>query len=520
MWLQEIQQFAAGAARAPRVAATIQPLLGILQRVTGLESVFLTRISMGTQTVLFAHNTDELQIVAGMSSPWEDTLCSRVLADERLLVNDVDDRWPDSPASTALGVKTYLTFPIRGADGAVQGTLCGASCRPVEVAPEAMAIVGMFAEVISAQLLREINLDTATDRAERAEALVHKMAIASEIGNLCLEARDLHQTLKQVAKRLEDIPVWRYIVCFRMQAGRPVVEEGRERDVQEQLIRAVLEALGESVQHMHSRDNPPLLDENRQGEVIDELRGKLGLGVRGGVGVLTAATHSDLEGGILILADESVALGGGDGQLLIALSNYLSLLAIRLRDYEQLQAANRELTRFALNDPLTGLPNRRYLFETAQRLVSQAARLGESVVVLFIDLDGFKQINDRYGHRSGDYFLAQFGRRLSAALREGDFAARYGGDEFVVLAVTTGSGDGTEPPLQARQFADRIGLALMGAFDLEGAGIDYKGPSIGAVVWEPDEDVEALLHRADKAMYAEKIRRRGPAPFTELEIRT
>ncbi|MCG5508757.1 GGDEF domain-containing protein [Ectothiorhodospira lacustris] len=303
MWLQEIQQFAAGATTVPGVKATIQPLLGILQRVTGLESVFLTRISKGTQTVLFSHNTDQLQILAGMSPPWEDTLCSRALADERLLVN-------------------------------------------------------------------------------------------------------------------------------------------------------------------------------------------------------------------LILADEPVAPIGGDGQLLIAVSNYLSLLAIRLRDYEQLQAANRELTRFALNDPLTGLPNRRYLFETAQRLVSQTARLGESVVVLFIDLDGFKQINDRFGHRSGDHFLVQFGRRLSAALREGDFAARYGGDEFVVLAVTPGSGDDMESQLQARQFADRIGLALMGTFDLDGAVIDYMGPSIGTVIWESDESVEALLHRADKAMYAEKIQRRGPPPFT------
>ncbi|MCG5511702.1 sensor domain-containing diguanylate cyclase [Ectothiorhodospira shaposhnikovii] len=514
MWLQEIQQFAAGAATAPGVAATIQPLLGILQRVTGLESVFLTRISRGTQTVLFSHNTDQLQILAGMSAPWEDTLCSRALADERLLVNDVDERWPDSQAGNALGVKTYLTFPIRGADGTVQGTLCGASCQPVDVTPEAMAIVGMFAEVISAQLLREINLDTAYHRAERAEALVHKMAIASEIGNLCLEARDLHQTLKQVARRLEAVPVWRHVVCFRMQAGRPVVDEGQQPGDYEQLIRVVLEQLGDSVQYMHSRDNPPLLQGAEQVEVTAELRARLGLGGRGAVGVLTAATHKDLEGGILILADEPVAPTGGDGLLLIAVSNYLSLLAIRLRDYEQLQAANRELTRFALNDPLTGLPNRRYLFETVQRLVSQAARLGESVVVLFIDLDGFKQINDRFGHRSGDYFLVQFGRRLSAALREGDFAARYGGDEFVVLAVTPGSGEDAVSQQQARQFADRIGLALMGTFDLEGAVIDYRGPSIGVVIWDSDEDIEALLHRADKAMYVEKIRRRGPPPFT------
>lgn len=516
MWLQEIQQFAAGAATAPGVAATIQPLLGILQRVTGLESVFLTRISRGTQTVLFSHNTDQLQILAGMSTPWEDTLCSRVLAGEHLLVNDVDERWPDSLASTVLGVKTYLTFPIRGADGTVQGTLCGASCQPVDVTPEAMAIVGMFAEVISAQLLREINLDTAYHRAERAEALVHKMAIASEIGNLCLEARDLHQTLKQVARRLEAVPVWRHVVCFRMQAGRPVVDEGQQPGDYEQLIRMVLKQLGDSVQYMHSRDNPPLLQGAEQVEVTAELRARLGLGGRGAVGVLTAATHKDLEGGILILADEPVAPTGGDGLLLIAVSNYLSLLAIRLRDYEQLQAANRELTRFALNDPLTGLPNRRYLFETAQRLVSQAARLGESVVVLFIDLDGFKQINDRFGHRSGDYFLVQFGRRLSAALREGDFAARYGGDEFVVLAVTPGSGEDAVSQQQARQFADRIGLALMGTFDLEGAVIDYRGPSIGVVIWDSDEDIEALLHRADKAMYVEKIRRRGPPPFTGL----
>ena len=178
----------------------------------------------------------------------------------------------------------------------------------------------------------------------------------------------------------------------------------------------------------------------------------------------------------------------------------------RERLIEQLRRANEELSESALSDPLTGLPNRRSLAQELNRMLARVQRDDRALVVAFIDLDAFKPINDRYGHEAGDRFLVAMARALEGALRGGDLVARIGGDEFVVA--------GTVPRESADAAADvlcrRLEAATRGRFDIGGTSIDYAGASVGVVLARTGEvDAEALLARADRAMYASKHERRG-----------
>ncbi|HEY5809995.1 MAG TPA: diguanylate cyclase, partial [Povalibacter sp.] len=127
----------------------------------------------------------------------------------------------------------------------------------------------------------------------------------------------------------------------------------------------------------------------------------------------------------------------------------LSLSAIRvgngrellgfLHDIADRKRLEQRLQQFALEDSLTGLPNRRALMEATDRALARARRHGHSFAMLYMDLNGFKQINDTYGHQVGDLALQEFARRLSGVVRPTDMVARLGGDEFAILAeeITT-----------------------------------------------------------------------------------
>src|SRR5579862_1519455 len=103
-----------------------RPLLEMLHAATGLESTYLTSVDLaaGEQHVQFALNAGSLTIPEGLTVPWNDTLCKRALDEGTLFCNDVAERWSDSEAATALGIKTYASAPVRTSDGLLVGTLC------------------------------------------------------------------------------------------------------------------------------------------------------------------------------------------------------------------------------------------------------------------------------------------------------------------------------------------------------------------------------------------------------------
>jgi two-component system cell cycle response regulator len=153
------------------------------------------------------------------------------------------------------------------------------------------------------------------------------------------------------------------------------------------------------------------------------------------------------------------------------------------------------LARLALHDPLTGLPNRLLLDDRLGHALTRRRTNGQ-VALLFIDLDGFKAVNDAHGHAAGDELLVQVAERLREGLRAGDTVARMGGDEFVVLCEDVADVEATIA------LADRIALRLADPYLLSAGRVEISA-AVGVAV-AGEEDAPSLLRRADAAMYAAK----------------
>ena len=171
----------------------------------------------------------------------------------------------------------------------------------------------------------------------------------------------------------------------------------------------------------------------------------------------------------------------------------------------ELQRENHEFNKHALSDPLTGIPNRRALVTELSRALANAERSGCAVHVAFIDLDGFKKINDEHGHDIGDRFLIEIAKKLTEGTRDGDFIARFGGDEFVVF----GPACAEDHPTSRETIRQRLERLTAGLFAVGPTPLDYAGASIGVITSQTDERTDALLARADAAMYEIKKARRA-----------
>ncbi|WP_051604204.1 GGDEF domain-containing protein [Methylobacter tundripaludum] len=167
-------------------------------------------------------------------------------------------------------------------------------------------------------------------------------------------------------------------------------------------------------------------------------------------------------------------------------------------DISYLKAHEAELSQVAYYDALTGIPNRRLLADRMVQAIAQAQRSGRMLFVCYLDLDGFKQVNDRCGHEVGDQLLVEVSRRLQEALRAGDTLARLGGDEFVVLFNDL-SGE-----RECCQILDRI-LEIIALPIVIGSHEVAVSASIGVSFHtSANEDGDTLLRQADQAMYVVK----------------
>ncbi|MFB0584868.1 GGDEF domain-containing protein [Aeromonas salmonicida] len=313
-----------------------RPLLEMLETVTGLESTYLTQIDLeqSAQHILYARNSAALQIPEGVSVDWSDTLCRRALDEGRLYAADVADRWGDSAAARAMGIRTYMSSPVRTSSGSLYGTLCGASAEHKPLVTGSEHLIAFFARLIAEHVERE--------------------------------------------------------------------------------------------------------------------------------------------------------------QLL-----------------QQLQQANNELSRQALSDPLTGLPNRRALMLELHRLFSLLKRTGHPLLISFIDLDGFKAINDTHGHDAGDLLLQTMAQQLAGALRSGDLLARVGGDEFVAVGMGPLSGEETVEAA-VHCFQRRLFEQSQVQLPLASQVLNYPGASVGVVAVDPASiSIDDALRQADACMYAVKRQRRA-----------
>ena len=177
-----------------------------------------------------------------------------------------------------------------------------------------------------------------------------------------------------------------------------------------------------------------------------------------------------------------------------------ALLRRALRHAIERKRVERELSQLARLDPLTGLPNRLLFRDRLAQAVRRLDRQDHVVALIFIDLDGFKGVNDRYGHATGDRLLAAVAARLRRVVRRTDTVARLGGDEFTIIL------EGLRHRDDAARIAEEALCSLRQGFEIEGEVIGL-GASLGvAIAAQATEVPDALTSRADAAMYRAKAR--------------
>ena len=191
--------------------------------------------------------------------------------------------------------------------------------------------------------------------------------------------------------------------------------------------------------------------------------------------------------------------------------NVLRYVAV-FSDISHMKEHEAELSHIAHYDALTGIPNRVLLADRMKQAIAQAAREHSMMAVCYLDLDGFKPVNDTLGHEAGDQVLIEVAKRIGNTIRGGDTVARLGGDEFVALLL------GQEKGEDCLAMLERLLKAIAQPIDVKGQSITL-GASVGVSIYPRDEEnPDILLGQADRAMYAAKQSGKNRFCFFDLEL--
>lgn len=192
------------------------------------------------------------------------------------------------------------------------------------------------------------------------------------------------------------------------------------------------------------------------------------------------------------------AFSAEDMEIAEAIGAQVSVALYRLMLEHRLEDERKRYQHMAHHDPLTDLGNRRLFMDSLRRALSVATRQNSRVGVLFVDMDGFKAVNDNYGHDAGDFVLTQTAERLRTGVRGGDVPARLGGDEFGIILMDIQGADA------ATAIHDKVKEALSQPINFREHSISL-GASIGIAIYPDDStDLEGLLRAVDGSMYCEK----------------
>jgi diguanylate cyclase (GGDEF)-like protein len=236
---------------------------------------------------------------------------------------------------------------------------------------------------------------------------------------------------------------------------------------------------------------------------LDGLRAMRGAAA--GVPIIVLTGVSDLR-----IATEALQNGAGDYLEKAEIQPRTLLRAVRYAI--ERKRSETELVRLARTDSLTGLLNRRAFFEQLEASLVQSRRNGLSCAVILFDVNRFKEINDVFGHRTGDNVLVEVTRRLSEQLRETDTIARIGGDEFAVLATNLRSEQ------SALEIAEKITRAVSGITELDDMRLEVS-ISVGISVFPSDDSTaDVLVSHADLAMYKSKASKKGSINFFDARM--
>lgn len=315
---------------------------------------------------------------------------------------------------------------------------------------------------------------------QEAQALLE---LSHDLGN----SLSLYETLSVLSVRLKPLVPYHSIAAFILRDNQLVPEFVSGENFQ--LLASLRIPFGTGLSGWVARTRKSIVNGNPAVEP--------GLSFGAGEGaILRSALAVPLEGlmgvvGVLTLYHSQADAYTPDHlRILHAIS---SKLALSLEN----ALAFREAENFATTDYLTQLPNARSLFVHLDRELARCKRLKTSITVMVCDLDGFKKINDEFGHLEGNRILRLFARSLQGSCRDYDYVARMGGDEFVIVAPGLSAVAAKARGLCLSEMARNAGLEVCGA--------DWLSVSIGwAVSSEGDTDVETLLAEADRRMYRQK----------------
>jgi len=374
-------------------------------------------------------------------------LCVRSGMLQRSGDSESDDR-VDRATCRVLGVRSMIFAPLRQGDATV-GVLKVFSAQPQAFDDGDVQMLQLMASAVVAALAKKAALDARTEAEARLRTSEERMRALLEHAHDAVISIDQHGRVSQWNRAAERLFGWSPIETI----GQPVAELIVPPAMRARIASFVTRyACAERIEDAQQRVTLPAID--RAGRDLS-VEVSLTATRVGGHWELTAFGH----------------------------------------DVSERRQFEARLRAMALSDGLTGLANRRGFMEALEKAVSRHARGGAPLALLFLDLDGFKEINDRHGHHVGDLALQTFARRLEACVRKGDTVARLGGDEFTVLA------EGIVSLEQARAIADKIIAAMKPPLEMHKLRLRA---SIGISLYRPPGDASQFLREADHAMYHAK----------------